>query len=294
MTDINLEQTQPKITSKLQQLIAKYHADQDKQSYREMMEQFRTAGKLWVAKSPTTKNYLLNYVDSVPTAYLFSDKTYYELFEKACKEKNVAVECEETTVPQRLRLFSDLYRSGFEGIEIDKGQVAIRMSLFTVIEKPDFSNLPENKRPIMNPSFMRAANAFLQATEWDQVTDGLKNDLLEEIFSASYLLPMESKGKDVGQVKRRSTGKTVMKKNSELSLPLIRNTEAQHYFPIFSDLHEYVKYDTKRQYKILEVTLEDIKEFIAEADGAVINPFGANIVLNKNMLDEMETLETEK
>ena len=38
------------------------------------------------------------------------------------------------------------------------------------------------------------------------------------------------------------------------------------------------------------VKLEDIKHFIQQSDGAVINPYGANIVLSEERIKEIEAV----
>lgn len=68
----------------------------------------------------------------------------------------------ENEAAERMNLFGDLYRSGFETLIIDDGQQFLGMSLFDLIEKPDFSGIPEINRPVMNPTLVRTANDFMQ------------------------------------------------------------------------------------------------------------------------------------
>lgn len=89
----------------------------------------------------------------------------------------------ENKEEQRTYMFGDLYRNGFEMLVIDNGQTFLAMSLFDIIEKLDFLNVPEISRLIMNPALVCAANCFFQSLS----TKDVRRDL-EANMSGRYIM----------------------------------------------------------------------------------------------------------
>lgn len=276
------------MTNSIQDLISKVIDDEDKEARSTLLQKLKEEETIWVATCPYSKNYSLEYVKAVPCASIFSQKSFFEEYQQECKEQNIEVNCIENEAKDRMVLLSDLYRSGFEGLIVDKGQKAVHLSLFALMEKPDFSKLPEIQRPVMNPSLIRATNELFEAAGMKTATIDQQNRFFQEIKKAQFLMPMDGSQMDLGDAD--SNGKTVVKKDSKISLPLIRNSEDQHFNPVFTDWNEFRKYDPDKKYNGMLVDLDDIKNFIKESDGAVINPFGANVILSEELIKEIEAV----
>ena len=90
--------------------------------------------------------------------------------------------------------------------------------------------------------------------------------------------------------KDSESGKAIIKEGTSFALPTISNSENQHFYPVFTDWNELRKYDPEQKYNGMLVKLEDIKHFIQQSDGAVINPYGANIVLSEERIKEIEAV----
>lgn len=269
------------------------HISGDNTVKNTLIERLKTEEPIWAVVCSYTKNYWLEFVGAVPSTLLFTEKRFFEDFQEKCKEQGIEVTCTENNAEDRMLLLGDFYRSGFEGLIIDKGQPAVRMSLFALMKKPDFSKLPEIQRPVMNPSLVRAANQFFQLLKQEKATLEHQNNLFREIYNAQFLMAMDATNVDLEQ-KDSKTGKAIVKEGSTFAMPTISNSENQHFYPVFTDWNELRKYDPEQKYNGMLVKLDDIKHFIKQSDGAVINPYGANIVLSEERIKEIEALcETE-
>ena len=100
------------------------------------------------------------------------------------------IETELCKPDKRLQLFSDLYRCGIENVLLDNGKKFTVMSLFDLIDKPDFSSLPENEQPVVNPNLMVGANIFFQNVGAGSVTKSQQKTLLRGLYTAKYLMPV--------------------------------------------------------------------------------------------------------
>lgn len=272
----------------IQDLIQR-HISGDKKIQNLLLERLKTDEPIWAVTCSYTKNYWLEFVGTVPSTLLFTEKRFFEDFQQKCKEQGIEVSCEENSAEERMRLLGDFYRSGFEGLIIDKGQPAVHLSLFALMKKPDFSKLPEIQRPVMNPSLVRAANQFFQLLNQKKATLEHQNNLFREIYNAQFLMAMDASDVDLEQ-KDSKSGKAIIKEGTSFALPTISNSENQHFYPVFTDWNELRKYDPEQKYNGMLVKLEDIKHFIQQSDGAVINPYGANIVLSEERIKEIEAV----
>ena len=67
-------------------------------------------------------------------------------------------------------------------------------------------------------------------------------------------------------------------------IPLLKKKDGKPYQPIFTDLHEFNKfYNVNRnmKYRLMTVKANKMPMVLAkEAEGAVVNPFGVNLILD--------------
>lgn len=273
----------------IQQLIKKFDSIKDKQVYSEIIERIKTEELLWVSYMPYTNNYYLDFENSKPTGYIFTEKQYYDKYQDYMMQQQIFVKPVENNKEQRMVMFGDLYRSGFEMLVIDNGQTHLVMSLFDVIDKPDFSNIPEISRPIMNPTLVCAAHHFFQGLSTKRVTRDMEAKMFKEIYNAKYLMPMDASKMNMEKT-NVDNGKCVIKEKSIMQFPLITNSEDKSFYPFFTDWNEFRRFDKEQKYSGNITTFKDIKYFIDKVDGISINPYGVNITLTKDMLNVIESV----
>ena len=61
-------------------------------------------------------------------------------------------------------------------------------------------------------------------------------------------------------------------------VPLLKQKNSDAYQPIFTDIIEFGKFNSKNQFKAIAVTADKIPSILVkEAKGVVVNPFGVNL-----------------
>lgn len=146
--------------SVLQDLIVKFNSKKNAELYTRIIKEIQSAEKIWTAFSDASNNYYLGNVNGSATAYLFSEKDFFDIFYVHEKQKGYDVRSAENPAEYRMALLADLYRSGFETIIIDSGQTYLKMSLFDIIKKPQEQTDNKDTRLIVNPSLVRTACWF--------------------------------------------------------------------------------------------------------------------------------------
>ena len=272
----------------IQQIIKKFEATKDKPIYSEIIERIKTEELLLISYMPFTNNYYLGFENDKPACYIFTEKKYYDEYQDYMMQQQIIVKHVENDVEQRMLMFGDLYRSGFELIVIDNGQTHLVISLFDIIDKPDFSDIPEINRPIMNPTLVCAANHFFQGLSTKRVTRDMEAIMFKEIYNAKYLMPLDASKMNMEKT-NADNGECVVKEKSIMQFPLITNSDDKSFYPFFTDWNEFRRFDKEQKFSGNIATFEDIKYFIDKADGISINPYGANITLTKDMLNVIES-----
>ena len=272
----------------IQQIIKKFEATKDKPIYSEIIERIKTEELLLISYMPFTNNYYLGFENDKPACYIFTEKKYYDEYQDYMMQQQIIVKPAENNEEQRMLMFGDLYRSGFEMIVIDNGQTHLVISLFDIIDKPDFSDVPEINRPIMNPALVCAANHFFQGLNTKRVTRDMEANMFKEIYHAKYLMPLDASKMNMEKT-NADNGECVVKEKSIMQFPLITNSDDKSFYPFFTDWNEFRRFDKEQKFSGNIATFEDIKYFIDKADGISINPYGANITLTKDMLNVIES-----
>lgn len=279
--------------SVLQELIVKFNNNKNAELYSRIIREIQSTDKIWIAFSDVSNNYYLGNDNGNATAYLFSEKNYFDIFYVHEKQKGYDVRPVENPVDYRMAFFADLYRSGFEAIIIDNGQTYLRINLFDIIKKPQEQSTDKDTRLIVNPSLIRTACRFFQENAKEPANKEMWKLLFTEIFKAEYIVPADTRNKKIDGVQ---SGKIKLGKSSEVSFPVLQNSEGKSYYPFFTDWNELRKYDVNSNYSVLAASFKDLQRFAGKADGIVINPYGANIILTSEMLDDIKkiSLKSEK
>lgn len=254
--------------SKIQELIKEYGKNKNRQTYRDILAEIQTGEVMYSAFSPRTRGHFVDYVEGIPSAFLFSEKQYCEDFCHHIKESGHIVGIAECKKDSRLSMLSDYHRSGIESVLIDNGKAHILIPLSDLINVPDFSKLPENQRPIVNPSFVCSANRFFQCVENKTVTPDKEINFLSDAYNARYIIPIE--GKPEG---------------NKVNIPSIGRNDGEKVVPFFTDINEYRKLDHEGKFNPMPATFEHIENLCNEGEIVVINPFGFNFTITKDICE---------
>ena len=240
---------------KLRELMKEHQDKADKKVMGEVLELLQREPGLFVVTVHATKNFFLGAENGKAAAFLYTSREYADEFVKGLEMVGVETKVLEIRPLQRISFFNDLYRSGFEAVVIDKGQENhMSMSLFSIIEKPK-----DTSEIVMNPSLVRSANQFYQALVQHQAFPQMQDLMCKEQATA-----------DASRADRLTTGKGV------------------RYYPAFTDLVEFGKFDRKHQFGAMEVRFRDLKKYLDYVNGIVVNPFGFALRLDGEKLDRIE------
>ncbi len=261
----------------MQEWIADYAESKSSEIYQTIIEQLQTVNKLWTAYSPVTKNHYMEYFQGRPTAFLFSERQFCESFREHLQTHRVKIEPELCKTEDRLLLFSDLYRSGVEHILLDNGQQFICIPLFDVIDKPDFSAFSEKDRPVVNPSLMVSADWFFQTFDAGTATKNTRKKMLRELYRGTYLMPVLTEEAETAQTVSARDGTPV-------TIPAVALENGETLLPFFTDWTEFSRFDKEKQLAGSVVSFRDIEYLCEQNETIAVNPFGFNMVIDKNAL----------
>lgn len=250
---------------KLRELMKENQDKSDKKVMREVLELLQKEPGLFVVTVHATNNFFLGAENGKAAAFLYTSREYADEFVKGMEIVGVQAKVLEIRPLQRIAFFNDLYRSGFEAVAIDKGQdVHMSMSLFSIIEKPT-----DTSEIVMNPSLVRAANQFYQALVQHQAVPQMQDLMCKELYGARLLVPVADPKKTK-------------------AVPVLSNGKGLRYYPAFTDLVEFGKFDRKHQFGAMEVRYRDLKKYLDYVNGIVVNPFGFGLRLDADKLEKIE------
>ena len=277
----------------IQELITKYAQSKSSVDYGEIVKAVQTSNKLWTAYSPVTKCHYTEYIRGIPTAFIFSEKAFCEDFKQHVSKNHVQIETELCKPDKRVQLFSDLYRCGIENIMLDNGKKFIVMSLFDLIDKPDFSSLPENEQPVINPSLMVGANIFFQNVGAGSVTQSQQKTLLRGLYTAKYLMPVIVDRDTKLDGMEESTLKAVYSQSGTAITIVAIKTDEKVIIPLFTDWTEFSRFDKDKQCTGNIVTFRDIEYLCGQGETVTVNPFGFNMVIDSNAVSVIKQLSAD-
>lgn len=274
--------------SSIQQLIQIYSQTNDKQFLSQIISQINTNEKIWAAYSPVTKNHYVDYIKGAATAFIFSQGQYCQDFVQFLATANTKAETMECSVNDRAVMFADMYRSGIELIVVDNGKTLLYMNLSDIAEKPDDSAIPEKQKPVSNPKLLCTANYFFQRFDAKSSTGSIEPVMMKEIRDATYLLPILTdetvkNEKNVQSLCQMKTGNGTM-----LNIPALQMKNGQNCIPVFTDWIELKRFDTNKLCSGNVITFADIAYFCQYGADVVINPFGFNMRIDKNSVNEIK------
>lgn len=255
--------------SKLQELIVQYYEEnEDKKIFEKIIHEIQTCDKVWSAFSPITKNHFIDYVQGRPTAFLFSEKEYCTQYAEHMKEEGFEVGSAECSEQNRLAMFTDYHRSGFECVIVDNGKRYIVIELTELISIPDFSDEPIENRPVINPSLVCSADRFFQCLAAKKVTPDKHINMLVDTYNAKYVIPVE------GEVKENS-----------VTIPGLERSDGLKVVPFFTDIAEYRKFDANGRFNVALADYTQIESLCNSGETVVINPMGFNLTMTKKHID---------
>lgn len=134
-------------------------------------------------------------------------------------------------------------------------------------------------KPITNPNLVNVIKEIKQGNKEEEL-------FWDEIFKAKFLCPINMQ---IGKIKQKENHKIVLGEDTSITLLSIDNEQREHFLMAFTDWDELKKWKKNCDQQTLVLTYEDYQGIIIKNhstyQGMVINPFGENIVLDRQMLN---------
>ncbi len=137
-------------------------------------------------------------------------------------------------------------------------------------------------RPITNPMLVGA----LELLKAENTPDHRKL-VMEEIMHAKFLSPVNIEPKPVPD----ESGRIKMDPNSKVQLPMLSTQDGSHFFMAYTDMDELKKWKFEDNQQIFGFDFKDYVSMLQQPEnvskGVIINPFGHNLLIPKEMIDNM-------
>ncbi|HIY19926.1 MAG TPA: SseB family protein [Candidatus Blautia avistercoris] len=177
------------------------------------------------------------------------------------------------------KLYGILHSIGVNEVVLVHEGEETKAELSSVAVMRDFSDLPQEQKPVFNPTLQLSALYFLQElrrpvdNKEKKELRNLEEELLVNISRGEYLVLVEA---NEGE-------------NKQIHLPYVKNEKGDAYQPLFTDLGEVQKFvKSEKPMRILGVSFEKLPGIlIKDAKGIVINPMGFNLPLSKEQLEKI-------
>ncbi len=156
-------------------------------------------------------------------------------------------------------------------------------------EVNDLAEIRQSQEPITNPALVQAMDAMKQ--ERNQKTEVTFVNFLKE---ARFLVPANVE--TTQQAQADANGNVQLVDQPKVSFILFNNSEGQRYFPLFTDVTEIRKWPEANQHQLAAITYKDMCQFFQRQPdngitGAVVNPFGQNIMIPMESLFKIRDTE---
>ena len=166
-----------------------------------------------------------------------------------------------------LGFYISLFPMGVNCMLVDKGlETEIAIQVEELVKKPKFAGEEKNQPP-ENPALHLTAIYFMQELRRKGISG--RTDELQELNEE--MLAHFQRGKYL----------IAMAENQEL--PLLKQADGGLFQPIFTDIHEFQKFQNANKAKTLKplaVEVDKLPEVIAKnTSGVALNPFGVNVPL---------------
>lgn len=181
---------------------------------------------------------------------------------------------------QMLQFFSGLFYYGIDTIMFQEEERLTGIPLDKLVRRPDFSELPEEKKPPFNPQMQLSGMHFMQEMSRRE-RDAQRLQEYEEEMAVNIVRSRFLMAHDV-------EGDAPLPDGSNVRIPCVTDKAGQMFQPIFTDFQELVKFDKEKKYRVAMIDFKNIQKAVGkQVKGIVINPMGLNIILRADKIEAL-------
>lgn len=215
--------------------------------------------------------------------WIFDTEEQLQAFAKPYTEKKILLRGVKYPNKALLGFFSMLFSIGVNELVFVSEGGRDSLELGELIRKPDYSKLPREQQPVLNPElqltglyFMQEASRPIPNEEKD--LKELEEELAANLVKAKYIVPIE--------LLEGPESDTEKLKNRKYRLPILKNKQEEVYQPVFTDPTELAKFNRENKFRALVMPFSNLsKLLIKESKGYLLNPGGFHVAMPKELLD---------
>ena len=143
----------------------------------------------------------------------------------------------------------------------------------------------EQAKSITNPMLVGAIELMKAENTLEH-----RNLFIGEMIKAKFLAPVVLDPEPIPD----ENGAVKLTAENKIQLPMLTAPDGNHYFMAFSDMQELQLWKKEEKQNVFALTFQDYVKMVLRPDnnsaGFVINPYGANLVISKQMLEAIENM----
>ena len=215
--------------------------------------------------------------------FIFREEKDVQVFAKEYTAKSIPLMGVKFKNDQFLNFYTSLFTMGVNAIVYTEGEETVELELLELVQPPDYSQLPEEKRPLSNPQLQLTGLYFMQElrrkvdNEEKKNLPELEEEMAANLVKARYIVSMRVNEKDDEEVKKR--------KKSEVQVPFVKNNNGEIFQPVFTDVGEFNKFNREKNLKGVVMNFDKLQSILMEqSKGIVVNPLGFNLIILKEQI----------
>ena len=176
------------------------------------------------------------------------------------------------------RLYGTFYAIGVNTVMWVDGEEQVEIDLPDIAKQHDLSKIPEEHRPLLNPTLELSGIYFMQELrrpvekEEHKNLRALEEELIANLRKSQFLVAMERNEEEP----------------KKINIPYLKNKEGQILQPVFSDIMEFEKFARGKKLRLAKLPFDKLPTVLIEqAEALVINPMGFNLILNRDQLKKI-------
>ncbi|CUX44510.1 SseB family protein [Clostridium sp. C105KSO13] len=180
---------------------------------------------------------------------------------------------------QLLGFYSSLYFLGVNEVVFVEEEQNTKIPLDKIVVPLDYSKLPKEKQPVVNPQLQLTGLYFMQEIYRNKPNSekpelhNLEEEMAVNLVRSRLLMALEVPG-----------GEKVPR-GSNFKIPCVKNKDGKMFQPFFTDHNELKKFNTENSFQVNMFDFVNIEKVLgADIDGIVINPQSMNIVISKEKI----------
>lgn len=213
--------------------------------------------------------------------WIFEEKETLEEAVKPLIDRKNPVAAIKVENKSFLSFYTTLYTLGVNSIVYYEKDKKTEIELEEIVRKPDFSTLPEEQKPLLNPQLQLSGIYFMQEfrrggelSEKENLAE-LEEEVAANLVRSRFLVAVEKKQE--GQEQKN------------VQVPYVKSQNGDVFQPVFSDAEEFRKFNKEKKFQALMVTFDNLEKIlIPVAKGMAVNPNGFNLIVPKEKLGALQ------